>query len=152
MKVSDLREYLMETLHGQFAERVDSKDEVVQLVQQKGIVFIDEIDKIGSNREQGSRRSPGTDGVQRDLLPIIEGAKIQTKNGMVDTRHILFVCAGAFSVNKVTDLIPELLGRLPVQIELQSLTKEDFIQILTNIKNNLLNQYQAMLGVDNIQI
>ncbi|MCX7797220.1 MAG: ATP-dependent protease ATPase subunit HslU [Melioribacter sp.] len=125
--------------------------EAIQRVQESGIVFIDEIDKIA-----GSKSTHGPDvsreGVQRDLLPIVEGSTVNTKYGPVKTEHILFIASGAFHVSKPSDLIPELQGRFPIRVELKSLTEEDFIKILTLPENALLKQYAALLQTEGVQI
>jgi ATP-dependent HslUV protease ATP-binding subunit HslU len=120
-------------------------------VEQSGIIFLDEIDKIvGSNSAHGPDVS--REGVQRDLLPIVEGSTVNTKYGMVRTDHILFIAAGAFSSSKPSDLIPELQGRFPIRVELDSLTKEDFIRILTEPSNALVKQYIEMLATEGVDI
>jgi ATP-dependent HslUV protease ATP-binding subunit HslU len=130
-------------------------DKVVRLahtrVEQSGIIFLDEIDKIvGSNASHGPDVS--REGVQRDLLPIVEGSTVNTKHGMVKTDHILFIAAGAFSTAKPSDLIPELQGRFPIRVELDSLTKEDFIRILTEPSNALVKQYIEMLATEGVRV
>ncbi|MCO6474350.1 MAG: ATP-dependent protease ATPase subunit HslU [Melioribacteraceae bacterium] len=128
------------------------QSEAVKRVQESGIVFIDEIDKIagGSNKSQGPDVS--REGVQRDLLPIVEGSSVNTKYGVVKTDHILFIASGAFHVAKPSDLIPELQGRFPIRVELQSLTEEDFVKILTVPHNALLKQYCALLGTEGVEL
>lgn len=128
------------------------QSEAVKRVQESGIVFIDEIDKIagGSNKSQGPDVS--REGVQRDLLPIVEGSSVNTKYGVVKTDHILFIASGAFHVAKPSDLIPELQGRFPIRVELQSLTEEDFIKILTIPHNALLKQYRALLATEGVEL
>jgi len=125
--------------------------EALQRVENSGIVFLDEIDKIA-----GTKSSNGPDvsreGVQRDLLPIVEGSNVLTKYGMVRTDHILFIASGAFHVSKPSDLIPELQGRFPIRVELNSLTEEDFIKILTAPQNALIKQYAALLATDGIEV
>ncbi len=124
--------------------------ESVQRAEQSGIIFIDEIDKIAGREVHGPDVS--REGVQRDLLPIVEGSSVTTKYGVVKTDHILFIAAGAFHVSKPSDLIPELQGRFPIRVELNSLTKEDFIRILTEPKNALIKQYVALLETEGIKV
>ena len=136
-------------------QRLIDMDKVVRLahtrVEQSGIIFLDEIDKIvGSNASHGPDVS--REGVQRDLLPIVEGSTVNTKYGMVKTDHILFIAAGAFSTTKPSDLIPELQGRFPIRVELDSLTKEDFIRILTEPSNALVKQYIEMLATEGVRV
>jgi len=137
------------------AEKLVVMDKVVKLaierVEQAGIVFIDEIDKV-AGRESTAGPDVSREGVQRDLLPIIEGCTVNTKHGMVRTDHILFIGAGAFHVSKPSDLIPELQGRFPIRVELDPLTKEDFIRILTEPKNALIRQYKELLRTENIDL
>ncbi|MGH7791947.1 MAG: AAA family ATPase, partial [Thermodesulfobacteriota bacterium] len=123
----------------------------IERVEQAGIIFIDEIDKI-AGRESTAGPDVSREGVQRDLLPIIEGCTVNTKHGMVRTDHILFVGAGAFHVSKPSDLIPELQGRFPIRVELDPLTKEDLIRILTEPKNALIRQYKELLKTENIEL
>ena len=125
-------------------------DTAIDRVENEGIIFIDEIDKVAVK----SRGSDGVsrEGVQRDLLPIVEGSQVNTKYGLVRTDHILFIAAGAFTMSKPSDLIPELQGRFPIRVELQSLTKEDFIEILTKPKNALILQYKELLGTEGLEI
>ena len=126
--------------------------EAVFRVENSGIVFVDEIDKIASARDQSSGPDVSREGVQRDLLPIVEGSNVTTKYGMVKTDHILFIASGAFHVTKPSDLIPELQGRFPIRVELQSLTEDDFVKILTLPQNALLKQYVALLASDGIDL
>jgi ATP-dependent HslUV protease ATP-binding subunit HslU len=123
----------------------------VQRVEQSGIIFVDEIDKI-AGREGGHGPDVSREGVQRDILPIVEGTTVNTKHGMVRTDHILFIAAGAFHVSKPSDLIPELQGRFPIRVELDSLTKDDFIRILTEPQNALVKQYVALLATEGIEL
>ncbi|MBI5642540.1 MAG: ATP-dependent protease ATPase subunit HslU [Deltaproteobacteria bacterium] len=125
--------------------------EAVDRVEQSGIVFIDEIDKI-AGRQAGQTPDISREGVQRDLLPIVEGSTVNTKYGMVKTDHILFIASGAFHVSKPSDLIPEFQGRFPIRVELEPLGEEDFIRILTEPENALLKQYKALLETENIEV
>ena len=125
--------------------------EAVRRVEQSGIIFLDELDKI-AGRERSSGPDVSREGVQRDLLPIIEGSTVNTKYGMVKTDHILFIAAGAFHVSKPSDLIPELQGRFPIRVELQALGKDDFVRILREPRNALLKQYRALLGTEGVEV
>jgi len=123
----------------------------INRAEENGIIFIDEIDKIaGAN--SGSSPDVSREGVQRDILPIIEGCTVSTKYGQVKTDHILFISAGAFHVSKPSDLIPELQGRFPIRVELNNLTKNDFVKILTQPKNALIKQYQALFNAENVKL
>jgi ATP-dependent HslUV protease ATP-binding subunit HslU len=137
------------------AQRLVDKDKVtqkaLQRVEQSGIVFLDEIDKV-AGREGGKGPDVSREGVQRDLLPIVEGSTVNTKYGMVKTDHILFIAAGAFHISKPSDLIPELQGRFPIRVELNALSKEDFISILTEPKNALIKQYTALLETEGVDL
>jgi ATP-dependent HslUV protease ATP-binding subunit HslU len=121
----------------------------VERVQQAGIIFVDEIDKV-AGREGGHGPDVSREGVQRDILPIVEGTTVNTKYGMVKTDHILFIAAGAFHVTKPSDLIPELQGRFPIRVELEALGREDFVRILTEPKNALIKQYVALLSTEGL--
>jgi ATP-dependent HslUV protease ATP-binding subunit HslU len=125
----------------------------VQRVEQAGIIFVDEIDKIAS-RDGGGGHGPDVsrEGVQRDILPIVEGTTVNTKHGMVKTDHILFIAAGAFHVSKPSDLIPELQGRFPIRVELEPLTRDDFVRILTEPRNALVKQYEALLATEDLTV
>ncbi len=151
MKVKDALEYLTK----QEAERLIDMDEVIkeaiERVEQTGIVFIDEIDKI-AGRETKHGPDVSREGVQRDLLPLVEGTSVTTRYGVVRTDHILFIAAGAFHVSKPSDLIPELQGRFPIRVELDPLTKEDFIKILTEPRNALTKQYKALLETEGVEL
>ena len=125
--------------------------EAIQRVEQAGIIFLDELDKI-AGRERSAGPDVSREGVQRDLLPIVEGSTVNTKYGMVKTDHILFIAAGAFHVTKPSDLIPELQGRLPIRVEMQSLKEEDFVRILTEPKNALIKQYIALLDTEGVKL
>ncbi len=152
LKVSEAKAIL----EGQQAERLIDMDKVkrlaVERTEESGIVFLDEIDKIASRQGGVGGPDVSREGVQRDLLPIVEGSTVSTKFGPVRTDHILFVAAGAFHVSKVSDLIPELQGRFPVRVELDSLTKADFVRILTEPKNALTRQYQALLETEGVRV
>lgn len=151
MKVPEALKYLTQ----EEAQRIIDMDEVtreaIAKVQQTGIVFIDEIDKI-AGRERSAGPDISREGVQRDLLPIVEGSTVNTKYGPVQTDHILFVAAGAFHVAKPSDLIPELQGRFPIRVELQALTKEDFVRILTEPRGSLVQQYHSLLATEGIKL
>jgi ATP-dependent HslUV protease ATP-binding subunit HslU len=125
--------------------------EAIERVEQSGIIFLDEIDKI-AGREGAAGPDVSREGVQRDLLPIVEGSTVNTKNGMVKTDHILFIAAGAFHVSKPSDLIPEMQGRFPIRVELQALEKADFVRILSEPQNALLKQYKALLETEGIEL
>ncbi len=151
VKVSEAMDILAE----EEAQRLVDMDKVtktaVERVEQSGIIFLDEIDKIvGSDSTHGPDVS--REGVQRDLLPIVEGSTVNTKYGMVKTDHILFIAAGAFSISKPSDLVPELQGRFPIRVELDSLDKEEFIRILTEPHNSLVRQYRELMATEGIQI
>ncbi|MFH1843948.1 MAG: ATP-dependent protease ATPase subunit HslU [bacterium] len=143
-------------LHDQELElRLDQEQviqEATQLVEQGGIIFLDEIDKIAGKSSQGSGPDVSREGVQRDLLPIVEGSTVQTKYGPVQTDHVLFIAAGAFHMSKPSDLIPELQGRFPIRVELTSLTEKHFVRILKETDSSLLKQYTALLAVDDCQL
>lgn len=126
--------------------------EALQRVENSGIVFIDEIDKIAGPNSKGNGPDVSREGVQRDLLPIVEGSTVNTKYGPVKTDHILFIASGAFHVSKPSDLIPEMQGRFPIRVELKSLTEEDFVKILTIPQNALLKQYAALLQTEEVVI
>jgi ATP-dependent HslUV protease ATP-binding subunit HslU len=153
LKVPDALEHLVQEESQKLVD-VDSVNRVaVDRVQQSGIIFIDEIDKIAS-REGGAGHGPDVsrEGVQRDILPIVEGTTVNTKYGMVKTDHILFIAAGAFHVSKPSDLIPELQGRFPIRVELEPLTRDDFVRILTEPKSALIKQYTALLGAEGLEL
>ncbi|MFM9076320.1 MAG: AAA family ATPase, partial [Bacteroidota bacterium] len=129
------------------------KDEALRQAAETGVIFIDEIDKIASgNGKSGGGPDVSREGVQRDLLPVVEGTAVNTKYGVLHTDHILFVAAGAFHVSKPSDLIPELQGRFPIRVELSNLTREDFIRILSEPKNALTRQYQALFAAEGITL
>jgi ATP-dependent HslUV protease ATP-binding subunit HslU len=153
VKIDEARRILEEQEAQRLVDMDKVKEEALKRVQESGIVFIDEIDKI-AGRESGGATGPSVsrEGVQRDILPIVEGSTVTTKYGMVKTDHILFISAGAFHVSKPSDLIPELQGRFPIRVELKSLGKEEFIRILTEPKNALIKQYRAMLETEGFQL
>jgi len=146
----------MEILKAEEAEKLVDRDRVSdearQRVEETGIIFIDEIDKIAVKGDRGGGPDVSREGVQRDILPIVEGATVNTKWGPVNTDHILFIAAGAFNVSKPSDLIPELQGRFPLRVELDSLGKDDFLRILTEPKNALIKQYTELLGTENVSL
>ena len=151
MKVSEAFEYLIQ----EEEQRLIDMDQVTRMaidrVENAGIIFLDEIDKI-AGRESGHGPDVSREGVQRDILPIVEGTTVNSRYGMVRTDHILFIAAGAFHVSKPSDLIPELQGRFPIRVELQSLTMEDFIKILTEPKSSLVKQYTALLETEGVKL
>jgi ATP-dependent HslUV protease ATP-binding subunit HslU len=151
MKVNEAFEYLIQ----EEEQRLIDMDQVTRMaidrVEDSGIIFLDEIDKI-AGREGGHGPDVSREGVQRDILPVVEGTTVNTRYGMVRTDHILFIAAGAFHVSKPSDLIPELQGRFPIRVELQSLTMEDFIRILTEPKSSLVKQYTALLETEGVKL
>lgn len=151
MKVKDAIQYLLKEEVENSFDSDELGPEVIRKVENDGIIFIDEIDKI-AEREGYGRSEVSRQGVQRDILPIIEGTTVMTKYGPCKTDHILFIAAGAFTMTSPGDLMPELQGRFPVIVKLESLTKEDFIKILTIVENNLLKQYESMLEVDGVDL
>ncbi|HTQ97048.1 MAG TPA: ATP-dependent protease ATPase subunit HslU [Candidatus Acidoferrum sp.] len=151
MTVADAFEYLIQEEESKLLDMDQVTRIAVERAEQMGIIFIDEIDKV-AGRESGHGPDVSREGVQRDILPIIEGTTVNTRYGMIRTDHILFIAAGAFHVTKPSDLIPELQGRLPIRVELQSLKEEDFIRILTEPKNALIKQYVALLETEGIKL
>lgn len=151
MTVEDAIDYLMRQKVEKIMDGEELGPEVIRRVEEDGIIFIDEIDKI-AERESAGRSEVSRQGVQRDILPIVEGTTVMTKYGPCKTDHILFIAAGAFSMSSPSDLMPELQGRFPVRVKLKNLTKEDFIKILTLVENNLVDQYKAMLLVDGVKL
>ena len=153
VSVAEARKILLDEEAAKLVDMDEIKEEAIRQTENSGIIFIDEIDKVATS---GSGKSGGPDvsrqGVQRDLLPIVEGSAVNTKYGIVNTDHILFIAAGAFHVSKPSDLIPELQGRFPIRVELQSLTKDDFYRILKDPKNALTKQYQALLAAEDVQL
>jgi ATP-dependent HslUV protease ATP-binding subunit HslU len=151
MTVADAFEYLIQEEENKLLDMDQVTRMAVERAEQMGIIFIDEIDKV-AGRESGHGPDVSREGVQRDILPIIEGTTVNTRYGMIRTDHILFIAAGAFHVTKPSDLIPELQGRLPIRVELQSLKEEDFVRILTEPKNALIKQYVALLETEGLKL
>jgi ATP-dependent HslUV protease ATP-binding subunit HslU len=153
VSVAEARKILLDEEAAKLVDMDEIKEEAIKQAENSGIIFIDEIDKVATS---SSGKSGGPDvsrqGVQRDLLPIVEGSAVNTKYGIVNTDHILFIAAGAFHVSKPSDLIPELQGRFPIRVELQSLTKDDFYRILKDPKNALTKQYQALLAAEDVAL
>jgi len=151
MKVTDAFDYLVQEEEGRLIDMDSVTRAAVERVESNGIIFLDEIDKI-AGREGGHGPDVSREGVQRDILPIVEGTTVNTRYGMVKTDHILFIAAGAFHVSKPSDLIPELQGRFPIRVELQSLTVDDFLRILTEPKASLTKQYMALLDTEGVKL
>lgn len=150
--IADARKILLDDEVSKMIDMDDVKEEAIKKAENTGIIFIDEIDKIARSKNGNGGGEVSRDGVQRDLLPIVEGSAVNTKYGVVNTDHVLFIAAGAFHFSKPTDLIPELQGRFPIRVELDKLTKDDFFQILQSPKNALTKQYQALLGSEGVEI
>ncbi|MEO1253410.1 MAG: ATP-dependent protease ATPase subunit HslU [Bacteroidota bacterium] len=152
--ISEARKILLEEEAAKMIDMDEVKEEAIYKAENTGIIFIDEIDKIASGGSSSGSKGPDVsrDGVQRDLLPIVEGSAVNTKYGIINTDHILFVAAGAFHFSKPSDLIPELQGRFPIRVELENLTKADFLRILTEPKNALTKQYEALVGSEEVQL
>ncbi|MCI5830369.1 MAG: ATP-dependent protease ATPase subunit HslU [Treponema sp.] len=150
--VREARNILMEQTLDRQTDSDKVADEAKNRVEQSGIIFIDEIDKIATHGGEGGHAEVSREGVQRDILPIVEGCDVNTKWGVINTTHILFIGAGAFSVSAPSDLIPELQGRFPLRVELEALKKEDFKRILTEPKNALVKQYKALLGTEGLEL
>ncbi|HQH44137.1 MAG TPA: AAA family ATPase, partial [Syntrophorhabdaceae bacterium] len=144
-------EYLIQEESKKLIDMDKVVKDAIERVEQSGIIFLDEIDKIAS-RDHAHGPDVSREGVQRDILPIVEGTTVTTKYGMVKTDHILFIAAGAFHMSKPSDLIPELQGRFPIRVELDPLTKEDFYRIITEPDNALIKQYKALLETENIEL
>jgi ATP-dependent HslUV protease ATP-binding subunit HslU len=151
MSVADAFEYLIQEEENKLLDMEQITRIAVERAEQMGIIFVDEIDKV-AGREAGHGPDVSREGVQRDILPIIEGTTVNTRYGMIRTDHILFIAAGAFHVTKPSDLIPELQGRLPIRVEMQSLKEEDFVRILTEPKNALIKQYIALLDTEGVKL
>ena len=152
MKVPDAIEYLMTEEQAKLVDMESVGRLAVERVEQNGIIFVDEIDKIASRDGAGHGPDVSREGVQRDILPIVEGTTVSTKFGMVKTDHILFIAAGAFHVSKPSDLIPELQGRFPIRVELEALTRGVFVRILTEPRGALVTQYTALLGAEDVTL
>lgn len=150
--IADARKILAQEEAQKLIDMESVQKEAIKRVQEAGIVFIDEIDKVAGNSKSSQGPDVSREGVQRDLLPIVEGTSVNTKYGVVKTDHILFIASGAFHIAKPSDLIPELQGRFPIRVELKSLSEEDFIKILTLPQNALLKQYIALLNTENVDI
>jgi ATP-dependent HslUV protease ATP-binding subunit HslU len=151
MTVAEARETLQREEEDKLVDPEQTSREAIERVEQSGIIFVDEVDKI-AGREGGQGPDVSREGVQRDLLPIVEGTLVHTKHGMVRTDHVLFVAAGAFHVSKPSDLIPELQGRFPIRVELDSLGEEELVRILKEPENSLVRQYQALLGTERVEL
>lgn len=152
LKVSDAMNILISEESENLIDEEKITEQALTLVENDGIVFLDEIDKITSKSSSGSRGEVSREGVQRDLLPLIEGTVVTTKYGPVKTDHILFIASGAFHLSKPSDLLPELQGRLPIRVELNALTVEDMVRILTEPETSLLKQYIALIGTEGVEI
>jgi ATP-dependent HslUV protease ATP-binding subunit HslU len=152
VKVKDAKEILKLEASNKLLDMTSINTEALKRAENGGIIFLDEIDKIALSEKSQGRNDPSKEGVQRDLLPIVEGSSVTTKYGVINTDHILFIAAGAFHVSKPSDLIPELQGRFPLRVELESLTEDTLYQILTQTQNSLLKQYEALLGVEGMKL
>ncbi len=152
LSVKEAKEALKAEISDTLLDGEAIKMEGLKRAESSGVIFIDEIDKIAVSSKEGSRQDPSKEGVQRDLLPIVEGSVVNTKYGSIKTEHILFIAAGAFHLSKPSDLIPELQGRFPLRVELENLTEEIMYMILTQTKNSIIKQYQALLQVEGVGI
>ncbi len=152
LSVKEAKEALKTEISDTLLDSEAIKMEGLKRAESSGVIFIDEIDKIAVSSKEGSRQDPSKEGVQRDLLPIVEGSVVNTKYGSIKTEHILFIAAGAFHLSKPSDLIPELQGRFPLRVELENLTEEIMYMILTQTKNSIIKQYQALLKVEGVGI
>lgn len=152
LSVKEARAYLIDEEADKLIDKDSVNEEAIRRAEQEGIIFIDEIDKIAAKGSSGGGQDVSREGVQRDILPIVEGSTVVTKYGSIKTDYILFIAAGAFHVSKVSDLIPELQGRFPILVELDSLTKKDFIEILTSTTNAITKQYTTLLKVDGVEL
>ena len=151
-KIVEARNILQQEEVGKLIDMDEVSREAVSRVEQTGIVFLDEIDKVASRRGATQGPDVSREGVQRDLLPIVEGSTINTKYGPVRTEHILFIAAGAFHLAKPSDLIPELQGRFPIRVELKALSEEDFVKILTEPRNALIKQYTMLMQTEEVEL
>ena len=152
VNIEDARKILQQEEVSKLIDMDEVIREALTRVEQSGIVFLDEIDKVASRRSHSHGPDVSREGVQRDLLPIVEGSTVNTKHGPVQTDHILFIAAGAFHLTKPSDMIPELQGRFPIRVELQSLSKDDFVKILTEPKNALIVQYTALMKTEGVEL
>ncbi len=152
LSVKEAKEVLKAEISDTLLDSESIKMEGLKRAESSGVIFIDEIDKIAVSSKEGGRQDPSKEGVQRDLLPIVEGSVVNTKYGSIKTEHILFIAAGAFHLAKPSDLIPELQGRFPLRVELESLTEEIMYMILTQTKTSIIKQYQALLKVEGVEI
>ncbi len=152
LSVKEAKEALKTEISDTLLDGEAIKMEGLKRAESSGVIFIDEIDKIAVSSKEGGRQDPSKEGVQRDLLPIVEGSVVNTKYGSIKTEHILFIAAGAFHLSKPSDLIPELQGRFPLRVELENLTEEIMYMILTQTKNSIIKQYQALLKVEGVGI
>ena len=152
LKVKEARKLLLQEEADKLIDNDSVNEEAIRRAENEGIIFIDEIDKIAAKSNKGGGQDVSREGVQRDILPIVEGSTVQTKYGSIKTDYILFIAAGAFHVAKVNDLIPELQGRFPILVELNSLTKKDFVEILTTPRNAITLQYATLLKVDGVDL
>ncbi|WP_459087489.1 HslU--HslV peptidase ATPase subunit [Helicobacter pylori] len=152
LSVKEAKEALKAEISDTLLDSESIKMEGLKRAESSGVIFIDEIDKIAVSSKEGARQDPSKEGVQRDLLPIVEGSVVNTKYGSIKTEHILFIAAGAFHLAKPSDLIPELQGRFPLRVELESLTEEIMYMILTQTKTSIIKQYQALLKVEGVEI
>ncbi|MFL2997075.1 MAG: ATP-dependent protease ATPase subunit HslU [Cytophagales bacterium] len=150
--IGEAKKILLESEVSKLIDMDEVKEEAIDKAENTGIIFIDEIDKISGNSNKGGGPDVSREGVQRDLLPIVEGTAVTTKYGIIKTDHILFIAAGAFHLSKPSDLIPELQGRFPIRVELDTLTQEDFLKILCEPKNSLTKQYKALIKSENVEI
>jgi len=150
--IAEARQHMTQEEAQKLIDMETVQQEAISKVEESGIVFIDEIDKVAGNSGKAQGPDVSREGVQRDLLPIVEGTNVNTKYGVVKTDHILFIASGAFHVSKPSDLIPELQGRFPIRVELLSLTEDDFVQILTTPQNALLKQYCALLETEGVKL